>query len=254
MAAGCGEDLVCRIECGDLDPALDTVERILNGSGLELRAGPAAPNRSYRGPLVDRDETARLRAVVCRRSGTTPASRSAAAGPPRWGAARLGRRGPGPAPALRCRRGPTRRRRLGGAGGEISRRRGPQRPARIRPSLRPRRGRPGRHRSRRDAALYRGAGRAAGPGRVRAAGPHRGLRRPRRRAAPQLPHRSRAAPAPTAGGASPPGSTAATRNWPSAPTRSCWSSTARRPRCAAPTWPTSCAPSRQPTGPKTAMS
>ena len=29
-----------RVESGDLDPALDIVERILNGAGFELRAGP----------------------------------------------------------------------------------------------------------------------------------------------------------------------------------------------------------------------
>ena len=63
-AAGCSEEMVCRIESGVLDPALDTVERILNGSGLELRAGPAAPNGRYRGPLVDRDEVSRLRASM----------------------------------------------------------------------------------------------------------------------------------------------------------------------------------------------
>lgn len=63
-AAGCGEELVCRIESGGLDPALDTVERILNGSGLELRAGPGAPNDSYSGPLVDSGEAGRLRSCV----------------------------------------------------------------------------------------------------------------------------------------------------------------------------------------------
>ena len=64
IAAGCGEELVRRIESGDLDPALDTVERILNGSGLELRAGPSAPTDSYRGPLVDVGEADRLRSFL----------------------------------------------------------------------------------------------------------------------------------------------------------------------------------------------
>ena len=53
-----------RIESGDLDPVMDTVERILNGSGLELRAGPASPDDRYCGPLVDRDEAARLRSCI----------------------------------------------------------------------------------------------------------------------------------------------------------------------------------------------
>ena len=63
-AAGCSEDLVRRIESEDLDPAMDTVERILNGSGLELRAGPAPPDGRYCGPLVDHDEAARLRSSI----------------------------------------------------------------------------------------------------------------------------------------------------------------------------------------------
>ncbi len=60
-AAGCDEALVRSIESGDLDPAMDTVERILNGSGLELRCGPGTPDRRYSGPVVDGDEVARLR-------------------------------------------------------------------------------------------------------------------------------------------------------------------------------------------------
>lgn len=54
------EELVRRVECGDLDPATDTVERILNDSGLELRAGPAPPDGRYCGPLVDPNQVARL--------------------------------------------------------------------------------------------------------------------------------------------------------------------------------------------------
>ena len=52
------------IESGDVDPAMDTVERILNGSGLELRAGPGTPDGRYYGPLVDPDEAARLRCAL----------------------------------------------------------------------------------------------------------------------------------------------------------------------------------------------
>jgi len=63
-AAGCAEELVRRIESGDLDPALDTVERILNGSGLELRVGPGSPNDNYRGPLVDGEEADRVRSCL----------------------------------------------------------------------------------------------------------------------------------------------------------------------------------------------
>ena len=63
-AAGCDEQLVRRIESGDLDPTMDTVERILNGSGLELRCGPGTPDRRYSGHLVDSDEVARLRTEV----------------------------------------------------------------------------------------------------------------------------------------------------------------------------------------------
>lgn len=65
-AAGCDEDLVRRIESGELDPAMDTVERILNGSGLELRCGPGPPDRRYSGPVVDGGEVARLRSELAK--------------------------------------------------------------------------------------------------------------------------------------------------------------------------------------------
>ncbi len=89
-SAGCAERLVRRIEAGEVDPTLDTVERILNDSGLEVRAGPAPPTAATAAP-----------------SRTPP--RSTACGPPskqnarfarawarrrrdrRWGAAGLGR-------------------------------------------------------------------------------------------------------------------------------------------------------------------
>lgn len=38
-AAGCGTGLVTAIESGGLDPVLDTVERLVNSLGLEVRAG-----------------------------------------------------------------------------------------------------------------------------------------------------------------------------------------------------------------------
>lgn len=62
-AAGCDLDLVERIESGDHDPVLDTLERLVNSVGLELRCGTADsgvsdPNPAYR--RVDRGEVARL--------------------------------------------------------------------------------------------------------------------------------------------------------------------------------------------------
>lgn len=60
-AAGCAEALVCSIEAGDLDPTLDTLDRIVNAVGLEIRAGPHQPTGHYRGPGVDHDEVERLR-------------------------------------------------------------------------------------------------------------------------------------------------------------------------------------------------
>ena len=62
--AGCAEGLVRRIESGDMDPTLDTVERILNASGLEVRAGPAPPNGRYSGAAPDPGEVARVRASI----------------------------------------------------------------------------------------------------------------------------------------------------------------------------------------------
>ena len=60
-AAGCTEALVCSIEAGDLDPTLDTLDRIVNAVGLEIRAGPRQPTGHYRGPGADHDEVERLR-------------------------------------------------------------------------------------------------------------------------------------------------------------------------------------------------
>ena len=60
-AAGCAVTLVWRIESGDYDPALDTLERIVNASGLEIRAGHKAPDGHYAAPLPDQAEAARVR-------------------------------------------------------------------------------------------------------------------------------------------------------------------------------------------------
>ena len=53
-----------RIESGELDPTLDTVERILNGSGLEVRAAPVSPGSLYSGPEPDAAEANRVRASL----------------------------------------------------------------------------------------------------------------------------------------------------------------------------------------------
>lgn len=63
-AAGCAASLVRRIESGDVDPTMDTVERILNASGLEVRAGPAPPDGRYTGAGPDPAEVARVRAAI----------------------------------------------------------------------------------------------------------------------------------------------------------------------------------------------
>ena len=64
VAAGCAEGLVRRVESGELDPAMDTVERIPNGSGLELRAGPDPPDARYAGADPDPCEAGRVRSVL----------------------------------------------------------------------------------------------------------------------------------------------------------------------------------------------
>ena len=67
-AAGCGEELVRRIESGELDPAIDTVGRIVHGVGLELRCGPRPEaNPAYR--KVDDAEVARVAAAVAKARG-----------------------------------------------------------------------------------------------------------------------------------------------------------------------------------------
>ena len=96
-AAGCAHGLVRRIESGDVDPTLDTVERILNASGLELRAGPAPADGRYSGAAPDAGEAARVRAAIeaeralCEDLGAPPAGPPVGAQPD-WG-------GEDPAPA-----------------------------------------------------------------------------------------------------------------------------------------------------------
>ncbi len=61
-AAGCDSQLVLDIEHGRLDPSLDTIDRMLNSVGLELRAGPAGnPNPAYASGRQDVAEVARIR-------------------------------------------------------------------------------------------------------------------------------------------------------------------------------------------------
>lgn len=61
VAAGCRPGLVGAIEEGRIDPTLDTVGRIVNSIGYELRAGPSAtPDPRY--GAVDQSEVKRLAA------------------------------------------------------------------------------------------------------------------------------------------------------------------------------------------------
>ena len=96
-AAGCAQGLVRRIESGELDPTLDTVERIVNASGLEVRAAPASGGGRYRGASPDAVEVARVRAAVEADRALREELGASAAGPPAgsqplWG-------GEDPAPA-----------------------------------------------------------------------------------------------------------------------------------------------------------
>ena len=81
-AAGCAPGLVRRIEAGDLDPAMDTVERILNGSGLELRAGPGPADGLYAGPRANPAEAARVRSSLAAARAFRAELGAPAPGPP----------------------------------------------------------------------------------------------------------------------------------------------------------------------------
>lgn len=62
QSAGCALSLVAGIEEGRLDPTLDTVERLVNSIGLEVRAGTRSePNPAYMG--VSASEVERVRAA-----------------------------------------------------------------------------------------------------------------------------------------------------------------------------------------------
>ena len=58
--AGCDVELVEAIESGDLDPCLDTIERLVNAVALECRIGPGADDGLY-GDGSDAGEVGRLR-------------------------------------------------------------------------------------------------------------------------------------------------------------------------------------------------
>ena len=93
-AAGCGVDLVERIESGDHDPVLDTLERLVNGIGLELRCGAADtgvsdPNPAYR--RVDSGEVARLANGLRQGGGLARSIGDGSTRPPGRNPTRLGR-------------------------------------------------------------------------------------------------------------------------------------------------------------------
>lgn len=64
-SAGCAESLVTGIENGKIDPTLDTVNRLVNSVGLEVRAGPqpvgSGDQRLPGDGLTDDDEISRVR-------------------------------------------------------------------------------------------------------------------------------------------------------------------------------------------------
>ena len=80
--AGCAPELIRRIESGALDPTMDTVERILNGSGLELRAGPGTASDLYSAPRPDADEVARVRSALAAAQAFRTELGAPAPGPP----------------------------------------------------------------------------------------------------------------------------------------------------------------------------
>ena len=75
-------ELVRRIEAGALDPTMDTVERILNGSGLELRAGPGTPGDLYTGSRPHAAEAARVRSSLAAARAFRAELGAPAPGPP----------------------------------------------------------------------------------------------------------------------------------------------------------------------------
>ena len=80
--AGCAPELIRRIEAGALDPTMDTVERILNGSALELRAGTGASGDLYTGPAAVAAEAARVRSSLAAARAFRAELGAPAPGPP----------------------------------------------------------------------------------------------------------------------------------------------------------------------------
>ncbi|MYJ60826.1 MAG: helix-turn-helix domain-containing protein [Acidimicrobiia bacterium] len=81
QAAGCELSMVADIEEGRLDPTLDTVERLVNAIGLEVRAGAhTKPNPAYEG--VTASEVERVRAAFEEVQGFKEAYGIRPVGPP----------------------------------------------------------------------------------------------------------------------------------------------------------------------------
>lgn len=105
-AARCPEALVCSIETGDLDPTLDTLDRIVNAVGLEIRAGSHQPTGHYSGASIDRDEVERLREKLTALKRLRDELGAGPPGPPTG--AQPDWDGQGPAPGRQFGSGPTR--------------------------------------------------------------------------------------------------------------------------------------------------
>ena len=105
-AAGCGEELVADIEAGRCDPVLDTVERLVNSVGLEVRAGageePGSVFAAVAGSEAARVRRALVELAEFRRSHGLRAPGAPAGVQPEWD-------GTEPAPPRLFGAGPTRR-------------------------------------------------------------------------------------------------------------------------------------------------
>lgn len=81
-AAGCARSLIEQIESGETDPTLDTIERIVNASGLEVRIGLGSFVSCGNEVGPDPAEVARLRSVVEADRALRGEIGARAAGPP----------------------------------------------------------------------------------------------------------------------------------------------------------------------------
>lgn len=105
-AAGCDAELVRAIEAGSFDPALDTVERLVNSVGLEVRAG-ADGEPSNASSVVSESEVARVRRAFSEVVEFRRAHGLRPPGPPEG--AQMDWDGTDPAPPRLFGAGPTRR-------------------------------------------------------------------------------------------------------------------------------------------------